>query len=512
MARRRRTGRVRPGGDPAGARGPPRRPALGPGPGRRGGSEDVAGLEALRRAHQATELRPGFDLEETVAEYLVLGQVLVEVVDGLPAAERPSFAEQGRIHLAVGAACVATVGVFFERVRTGIAAERRLLRRLDDVSHGDGVESPPRWILPALDALLESVGASAGALFLFDADSGQLALAAARGLPDPKPLGQPALVDLVTGDDAPRVLSATDEAPAVARALRQNRMVDGLAARLFSRGRPLGVVYVTSARSHSFGFLETRRFARFAGRVAVFLDLARLDQTRLALVDRLEGEVRLRQEAVSHLGHDLRGHLAAIRLTAQAIEGRPDDAPRTAKLAARITGSVDAADRQLEDVLLTNRVGAGERLPLRPTAVDVGELVRELVATLAASEGGGIDLEVTGDTNAELDADLVRRAVRHLIDNACHHGTRGQPLRLAVRGTPEQVAISVTNAGPPLPADQLRALVAPVTRGTPRRALGLGLTLVQGCAAAHGGRLDAVSDAEAGTTFTLALPRAPASP
>jgi signal transduction histidine kinase len=83
---------------------------------------------------------------------------------------------------------------------------------------------------------------------------------------------------------------------------------------------------------------------------------------------------------------------------------------------------------------------------------------------------------------------------------------------LGVRRTGTGVALRVHNEGAPIPAEQQARLFAPFAQiesavvGRSTRGWGLGLTLVRGCAEAHGGTVRVESDAESGTTFTIELP------
>ena len=64
---------------------------------------------------------------------------------------------------------------------------------------------------------------------------------------------------------------------------------------------------------------------------------------------------------------------------------------------------------------------------------------------------------------------------------------------------------------PPIPGQQLPAIFEPFQRGSnDRQGLGLGLFIVRAIVSAHGGTVEALSSAAAGTQFTLRLPRAAA--
>jgi signal transduction histidine kinase len=73
------------------------------------------------------------------------------------------------------------------------------------------------------------------------------------------------------------------------------------------------------------------------------------------------------------------------------------------------------------------------------------------------------------------------------------------------------VRIAVHNEGPAIPPEEQARIFEPFGRGRGAAAVatgwGLGLTLVRGCAEAHGGALAVTSSPERGTRFTLRLPR-----
>ena len=85
------------------------------------------------------------------------------------------------------------------------------------------------------------------------------------------------------------------------------------------------------------------------------------------------------------------------------------------------------------------------------------------------------------------------------------------PVTITVERTDGGVEASVHNHGSLLSREDQAHLFEPFARTRSAqtgsaRGWGLGLTLVHGCAEAHGGRVRVDSDAETGTTFTLELP------
>jgi signal transduction histidine kinase len=108
-------------------------------------------------------------------------------------------------------------------------------------------------------------------------------------------------------------------------------------------------------------------------------------------------------------------------------------------------------------------------------------------------------------------AEELRRAMENLVTNAVKYGTAGAPITVCIEHTGEGARISVHNLGTPIPKEDQARLFDPSFRtrsaqAGPAQGWGLGLTLVRGCAEAHGGIASVSSDARHGTTFALELP------
>jgi signal transduction histidine kinase len=73
------------------------------------------------------------------------------------------------------------------------------------------------------------------------------------------------------------------------------------------------------------------------------------------------------------------------------------------------------------------------------------------------------------------------------------------------------VTLAVHNGGPPIPPDVLPVVFEPLARGhgeTAGHSIGLGLFIARAIVLAHGGDIQVSSSADAGTTFTVSLPKA----
>ncbi len=114
------------------------------------------------------------------------------------------------------------------------------------------------------------------------------------------------------------------------------------------------------------------------------------------------------------------------------------------------------------------------------------------------------------------DGDRIGQTVANLVGNALQYSPEDTAVEAACWREEADAVIEVTNAGAPIPPEQVANLFEPFQRGTDertqrRKGLGLGLYIAVQIAAAHGGRIRVRSDAERGTTFSVRLPLSRAS-
>lgn len=196
------------------------------------------------------------------------------------------------------------------------------------------------------------------------------------------------------------------------------------------------------------------------------------------------------------VGHDLRTPLASLRVR---VEGVEDD-----KLRDKMVASIEEMTAMLTDILALARSGAGtevqERIPLR-------ELIGEL-----AADYGERDKDVTvgdvADVHVLARPMLLKRALRNLADNALAYGVRA---RLSVTAAAGRARIIVSDDGPGLTDEQIRALVEPFARGEQSRnratgGAGLGLSIAREIAEGEGGALTLVNGDAGGLSAIIELP------
>lgn len=230
-----------------------------------------------------------------------------------------------------------------------------------------------------------------------------------------------------------------------------------------------------------------------------------------AMLDRIAALIANLRQVSADLAHDLRTPLAGLRNHLERMAQGGQSAPQ-------IGPALDKTDEvlQLFDAIL--RISEVEEGSLRRafTRLDLAGLLGELSETLnLLAEDAGKRLETRWQTGLYVlgDRQLLAQVLTNLVENTLRHTPPGSKIDVSVLGDADWVTLQVRDNGPGIPeADRARVLQRFVrleaSRSTPGH--GLGLSLVNAIAAAHGARLT-LGDAAPGLIVTLTFPRKSAS-
>ena len=150
------------------------------------------------------------------------------------------------------------------------------------------------------------------------------------------------------------------------------------------------------------------------------------------------------------------------------------------------------------------------KLAARLGAVELGPLACEVQTALELrARIAGVTLECEGALPAvHADADLLRRVLENLTENAIRHAPVGSTVRLTAREAEAAIELRVTDAGPGVPPElRDRLFERFATRGGP--GTGLGLHIVRELARSLGGEVTYLPEQNA---FKVRLPRVAARP
>ncbi len=233
-----------------------------------------------------------------------------------------------------------------------------------------------------------------------------------------------------------------------------------------------------------------------------------LDRQRRELHDSLQ----LAELFVGILGHDLRNPLSAMLMGTQLLERTI-----TEEAQLRVVKRMSSAGRRMENMIaqmldLTRaRMAGGLGLARERQSIDVAEQLNRVADELRAVHAGReLEVEVGSGLVTLGDGERLLQVFSNLVANALEHGEPGSPVRVTATDDGAAVVVRVHNRGE-IPPELLPTLFDPFRgrRGGAQqgRGLGLGLFISQQILLAHGGTIAVVSSADAGTTFTITLPR-----
>ncbi|MEJ2678549.1 MAG: ATP-binding protein [Gemmatimonadota bacterium] len=175
---------------------------------------------------------------------------------------------------------------------------------------------------------------------------------------------------------------------------------------------------------------------------------------------------------------------------------------------------VDRLSRMAEDLLTHARSDAGVMQP-RFDRGDLADCVSNAVDRLSgAATGGRVELAVhaKGDTRGCFDADLLKRLVWNLVDNAVRMTPAGGRVDVRVGRADGRLTLEVLDTGPGIPDGQMERIFDRFVRldesrtPEPAAGTGLGLAIVRSIARAHGGEAWAENRPEGGACFHVELP------
>ena len=213
------------------------------------------------------------------------------------------------------------------------------------------------------------------------------------------------------------------------------------------------------------------------------------------------------------LGHDMRGPLQVIQLTARYLS-KADAATDVHTAAARLLKSSASLKVLLDDLLDFNRTKLGLGITISPAPVDLAEaFLAEIGQLRVAYPGRSISLEANGDVSGVWDINRLNQLLGNLVVNAIKYGAFSSPVRIVLNGLPTEVRFAVHNHGPKIEQSMLAQIFEPLKRGPDNQfvsgtegSFGLGLYIAREIAIAHHGDISTKSD-DNETVFTLRLPR-----
>jgi signal transduction histidine kinase len=149
-------------------------------------------------------------------------------------------------------------------------------------------------------------------------------------------------------------------------------------------------------------------------------------------------------------------------------------------------------------------------LHIRPLPADLQAVIDDVVrqqSELARSRNVAISVRMDdGPFWFLFDPDLLKSAISNLVQNAIEASAPGQGVEIRADSRDENVMIFVSDHGEGIQAQHLESIFNPFFTTKPH-GTGLGLAIVSKIIDEHQGRINVFSEAGAGTTFEVTLPK-----
>jgi len=234
-------------------------------------------------------------------------------------------------------------------------------------------------------------------------------------------------------------------------------------------------------------------------------------------VTRLYRLERVRRDFVANVSHEMQTPITAIYGYAETLM---DQDARTAEMIGKAVQAIARQAHRLgalvDDLLELSRIEkqaeAGDVPLARGSVGDVLAAAIETCRTTADERGVTICLACDGDLEANINPELLERAVVNLLDNATKYSERGKEVVLQAEAAEGEIVIQVRDRGCGIAREHLPRLFERFYRVDKARSrslggTGLGLAIVKHITLAHGGRVTVESTLGEGSTFTIHLPR-----
>jgi len=235
------------------------------------------------------------------------------------------------------------------------------------------------------------------------------------------------------------------------------------------------------------------------------------------LLEEREQAVRLRDEFLAMLAHELRNPLTPMRNALYLMRGAPLDDPEVIKTGEILERQVNHLVRIVDDLMDVARLERG-KVALKKARVDLNAVVAAaLQSCFAAAQARGhrISVRLSSDcVPVDVDAVRIEQIVCNLVNNAIKFSPQPEEIRVETAAQDGFAELAVEDRGVGFEPDLAATLFDPFLQVNPtleRSAggLGVGLTIVRRLTELHGGSVEAASGGIGrGARFVVRLPLA----
>ena len=269
---------------------------------------------------------------------------------------------------------------------------------------------------------------------------------------------------------------------------------------------PIGYI-ASKAQSITSENLSERLISRGTGD-----EMDDLIRTINEMIGRLEASFKRMAEFTADTSHELRTPLCAMRGEAEVLLSKARSPEEYQESLVRFIEEYDRLNQLISDLILLSKFDTTQvelrRIPLR-----LDHLIEEmgsLFQVLAEQKELGFEVDVHEEVILMGDKVRLQQLFTNLIDNAIKY-TPGGSIRLILEKQGETALVKVQDTGIGISKDEQEKIFRRFYRVDKSRSketggVGLGLSIAEWIARAHGGRIEVESELNQGSTFTVYLP------
>jgi signal transduction histidine kinase len=235
-------------------------------------------------------------------------------------------------------------------------------------------------------------------------------------------------------------------------------------------------------------------------------ELRQLGTTFDGLLERLESAFAAQRQFVANASHELRTPLTLERALLELALSDPDADAASLRETCEKVLAVGKEQEHLIEALLT--LSRSQRGLDRREPVDLAAIAE---AATAAADHDGLAFQTSFEPATTTgDPRLVERLAANLVGNAINHNRAGGSVTVRTEARNGIAVLRVANSGQPIRPDDVPRLFQPFERleddGAERHGLGVGLSIVDAIARAHGATLTATAPPHGGLDIEVEFP------
>ncbi|MFQ4142307.1 HAMP domain-containing sensor histidine kinase [Chlorogloeopsis sp. ULAP02] len=237
-------------------------------------------------------------------------------------------------------------------------------------------------------------------------------------------------------------------------------------------------------------------------------EIAELTATFNKMLDRLQASFASQREFINDASHEFQTPITVIRGNLEVLSQSLGKRYEALDL---MHDELNRMSRLVDDLLLLARAERPDFLNLE--LLEVSKLTQELFAKATALAPRDWQLASVASIRIVADRQRITQAVMNLVQNAVEHTKASDVIELGSQLVGDAVCFWVKDTGIGIaPADQVRIMQRFARAASSRRkskGAGLGLSIVQAIAQAHGGQVTVASELGKGSRFSITLPLDP---